>query len=157
MKFYREAFAVRGACSTPYTHFQSQRDCVLQPRVARNELPWGIVPGYTTLKGLSLCRSLRTRNSSCNPFRVESTPPSRSQGSSFHATLSFVTESLWDSRFGPAKKMRVRCRSLLPLSCPPRHRQQAGRTPHASRDSAFPSCSSRSYPSPQLSPSKSNI
>src|SRR5437879_1706195 len=27
-------------CSAPYAHFQSQRDCVLQPRVARNELPW---------------------------------------------------------------------------------------------------------------------
>src|SRR5437016_2435676 len=24
----------------PYTQFQSQRDCVCQPRVARNELPW---------------------------------------------------------------------------------------------------------------------
>src|SRR5258708_628338 len=31
----------------PYTHSQSQRDCVLQPRVARNELPWEIVPRRT--------------------------------------------------------------------------------------------------------------
>ena len=32
---------------------QSQRDCVLQPRVARNELPWEITPkNYPTLKGL---------------------------------------------------------------------------------------------------------
>jgi hypothetical protein len=23
-----------------YTHLQSQRDCVLQPRVVRHELPW---------------------------------------------------------------------------------------------------------------------
>src|SRR5437870_4760491 len=28
------------ACPAPYTQFQSQRDCVCQPRVARNELPW---------------------------------------------------------------------------------------------------------------------
>src|SRR2546423_6554950 len=26
--------------TAPYTHLQSRRDCVLQPRVARNELPW---------------------------------------------------------------------------------------------------------------------
>ena len=26
--------------AAPYTHLQSRRDCVLQPRVARNELPW---------------------------------------------------------------------------------------------------------------------
>jgi hypothetical protein len=25
----------------PYTDLQSQRDCVVKPRVARNELPWG--------------------------------------------------------------------------------------------------------------------
>ncbi len=39
----RGAFGVRGACSAPYTHLQSRRDCVLQPRVARNELPWEMV------------------------------------------------------------------------------------------------------------------
>ena len=33
--------------------FQSQRDCITQPRVARNELPWGRHPGSgPTLKGL---------------------------------------------------------------------------------------------------------
>jgi hypothetical protein len=31
-----------------YTHFQSRRDCVLQPRVARNELPWEMVPKSQT-------------------------------------------------------------------------------------------------------------
>ena len=29
-----------GRATAPYTHLQSRRDCVLQPRVARNELPW---------------------------------------------------------------------------------------------------------------------
>src|SRR6266567_8942975 len=39
--------------SAPYTHFQSQRDCVLQPRVARDELPWGkSARECPTLKGL---------------------------------------------------------------------------------------------------------
>ena len=31
--------------SAPYAHFQSQGDCVLQPRVARHELPW-VCPAY---------------------------------------------------------------------------------------------------------------
>src|SRR5205807_2648564 len=31
---------VRRQSAAPYTHLQSRRDCVLQPRVARNELPW---------------------------------------------------------------------------------------------------------------------
>src|SRR5262249_23142374 len=33
-----------GHVPAPYTHFQSQRDCVLKPRVARNELPWASLP-----------------------------------------------------------------------------------------------------------------
>ena len=57
----------------PYPHLQSQRDCVTQPRVARNELPWvkvtdnsqpqrgcGMVispwSSATTLSGLLQCR-----------------------------------------------------------------------------------------------------
>jgi len=39
-------FEVRTASSATYTHFQSRRDCALQPRVARNELPLEIVPRY---------------------------------------------------------------------------------------------------------------
>jgi hypothetical protein len=41
------------ARAAPHTHLQSRRDCVLQPRVARDELPWEISPKReTTLKGL---------------------------------------------------------------------------------------------------------
>ncbi len=43
----------RALLATPYPRFQSQRDCVLQPRVASNELPWVIKPKVSpTLKGL---------------------------------------------------------------------------------------------------------
>jgi tetratricopeptide (TPR) repeat protein len=43
----------RALLATPYPPFQSQRDCVLQPRVASSGLPWVIKPkGYPTLKGL---------------------------------------------------------------------------------------------------------
>ena len=71
---------------------QSQRDCVAQPRVARNELPWV------------------TAGRIFNPNRVVSRLPHRaatplglwtcdalSQGSSFLATLGFEPESRWDS------------------------------------------------------------
>src|SRR6478736_3540846 len=30
----------RRQAAAPYPHLQSRRDCVTQPRVARNELPW---------------------------------------------------------------------------------------------------------------------
>ena len=36
----RAAFGVRPACRHRRRLLQSQRDCVLQPRVARHELPW---------------------------------------------------------------------------------------------------------------------
>src|SRR6185369_16075665 len=73
---------------------QSQRDCVPKPRVARNELPWGNggktkpqrgfgfgerAPRVATPLGLFFCAPL-------------------TQGSSFLATLGFVTESRWDSK-----------------------------------------------------------
>src|SRR5438309_1115710 len=35
----------------PYTDFQSQRDCVFQPRVARNELPWVSPPSIHNPNG----------------------------------------------------------------------------------------------------------
>ena len=39
--------------TAPSMRFQSQRDCVLQPRVASSELPWEIRPKeHSTLKGL---------------------------------------------------------------------------------------------------------
>ncbi|NBV23228.1 MAG: hypothetical protein EBS05_15075 [Proteobacteria bacterium] len=70
---------------------QSQRDCVLQPRVARHELPWvavrqilnpnGVVPRFiraTTPLGLSCGGAV-------------------SQGSSCLATLGFGSESRWNS------------------------------------------------------------
>ncbi len=73
---------------------QSQRDCVLQPRVARNELPWVTV----TVGKISNPNGVASFDS-----RRAATPlglcaiGTHSQGSSFLATLGFVPESRWDS------------------------------------------------------------
>src|ERR1035441_1646480 len=71
---------------------QSQRDCGLQPRVARNELPWVGV------------RTVFNPNGVVSPGRHRAATPLGlfpatrfSQGSSSLATLGFVPESLWDS------------------------------------------------------------
>src|ERR1051326_2410179 len=81
----------------PISHNQSQRDCVLQPRVARNELPWVKVrQKVTTLKGLRQGR-FDEETLTLNPFRVDTRFGTFTQGSSFLATLGFEPESLWDS------------------------------------------------------------
>src|SRR6266566_6170310 len=84
------------------THFQSRRDCVLQPRVARNELPWEIVPRYANPERVAaaVCGT-EHRNTGRNPFRVGPSLRLPTQGSSFLATLGFVPESLWDSSCHP--------------------------------------------------------
>ena len=71
---------------------QSQRDCVLQPRVARNELPWVAV------------RRVFNPNEVAPQVRVRATTPLGllacgfvSQGSLFLATLGLEPESRWDS------------------------------------------------------------
>jgi hypothetical protein len=71
---------------------QSQRDCVLQPRVARCELPWGGV------------RMVFNPNGVVSPNPLGAATPLGlsdfghvSQGSSCLATLGFEPESLWDS------------------------------------------------------------
>src|SRR5437660_10096906 len=71
---------------------QSQRDCVLQPRVARNELPWVRGAGSQQPQrgcghDVATCR---------NPVGVVMCFGSASQGSSCRATLGFETESRWD-------------------------------------------------------------
>src|SRR5438309_2337138 len=92
------------------THFQSQRDCVLQPRVARNELPWEIVPRCTNPERVAALPRLQEQgNTGHNPFRVDFAPRLPTQGSSFLATLGCVPESLRDSSAHPREKMRVGC------------------------------------------------
>jgi len=74
--------------SAPYTHFQSRRDYVLQPRVARHELPWEISPRYANPEGVAaaVCCT-EQRNTGPNPFRVAAPLRWPTQGSSFLATL----------------------------------------------------------------------
>src|SRR6266487_3932606 len=75
------------------TILQSRRDCVPQPRVARNELPWVSGPqDFSTPTGLChVLAAVPQPRWGCSPFA------SMSQGSSFLATLGYVAESLWDS------------------------------------------------------------
>ena len=72
---------------------QSQRDCIPQPRVARNELPW--VNGKRNFQPQRGC--ILPAPMGCNPFRVDDFCFTVSQGSSFLATLGWMMESLWDS------------------------------------------------------------
>src|SRR5258708_36982884 len=96
------AARVRPMKPAPYTHFQSRRDCVLQPRVARNELPWEIVPRYANPERVAATVCCTEQgNTGRNPFRVDASLRLPTQGSSFLATLGFVPESLWDSSSHP--------------------------------------------------------
>ena len=73
---------------------QSRRDCVLQPRVARNELPW--VDGVGSEQPQRGCgQGVATGH---NPVGVATCFDPVSQGSSFLATLGFEPESRWDSQ-----------------------------------------------------------
>ena len=67
---------------------QSQRDCVLQPRVARNELPWEIVPSEANPNGVVADVGQRA----ATPLELGFFP-ALTQGSSCLATLGFEPES----------------------------------------------------------------
>ena len=58
--------------AAPDTHLQSQRDCVFQPRVARDELPWdtprnSISNPERVVASLGLCAEIKTQIT--QPFR----------------------------------------------------------------------------------------
>src|SRR5258708_14364116 len=73
-------------------HGQSQRDCVIQPRVSMNELPWENGPkSGSTPKGLHQCWQL-----AATPLGLAGPPEPQTQGSSCLATLGLVIESLRD-------------------------------------------------------------
>ena len=71
---------------------QSQRDCVLQPRVARHELPWVAVSGVINPNGVVSGATGRA----ATPLGLCAFDPI-SQGSSCLAAPGFAPESLWDS------------------------------------------------------------
>jgi hypothetical protein len=76
------------------SNFESQRDSGLQPRVARNELPWVAVVEDFNPNGVvsPFLRQAATPLGLCARARVP-------QGSSFLATLGYETQSLWDCRY----------------------------------------------------------
>ena len=71
---------------------QSQRDCVCQPRVARNELPWVAADSDSNPNGVAS----RFHGVAATPLGFFALA-AMTQGSSFLATLGFRSESLWDS------------------------------------------------------------
>ena len=71
---------------------QSQRDCVRQPRVARNELPWVAADSDSNPNGVA-SRFQGLAKTPLGLFGLAAI----SQGSSFLATLGFGPESFWDS------------------------------------------------------------
>jgi hypothetical protein len=75
------------------SHDESQRDSGLQPRVARNELPWESESQTHNPNGVAARRGESWRN----PVGVEIIRTA-TQGSSFLATLGYETQSLWDCR-----------------------------------------------------------
>jgi len=75
---------------------QSQRDCIHQPKVGAQRLPWvNRKNGFQPQRGCILPVPV-----GCNPFRVGNVWSTNTQGSSFLATLGWMTESLWDSPAG---------------------------------------------------------
>ena len=103
-----------------YTHLQSRRDCVLQPRVGRNELPWVMAACAPQLlrscainTNNTMPQSLRVglliREVGATSSRLRGVVPEISQGSSLLATLGFIAGSLWDSRSLASIKILVRC------------------------------------------------
>ena len=122
--------------SSPRSCIQSQRDCVLQPRVARHELPWVSCIKFcqpqrgcggvghreaATLLGLEKLRTTFTQGSSC-------LPPSLRYGVA-RATLGFEPESLWDSlvevvfnfcvKTKSEARFNVHCGAALEMPSPP--------------------------------------
>src|SRR5471032_3142616 len=76
---------------------QAQRDCGLQPRVARNELPWEIIGGISQpQRGCGECRARQTNGNGRNRVAVGNFLRTMTQGSSCLATLGFGPESRWD-------------------------------------------------------------
>src|SRR5438309_7724906 len=93
----------------PYTHFQSQRDYLLRPRVARNELPWvGAREKSATPAGLRLGGIAKTgttplglsTSARCFPRVARPSQPWALSRNPF-GILSFLF---------PGLKMRLRCR-----------------------------------------------
>src|SRR6266568_8924711 len=82
----------RGRTTDTPAGSQSQRDCVCQPRVARNELPWVAADSDSNPNGVAS----RFQGLATTPLGLFGLA-AMSQGSSFLATLGFRPESLWDS------------------------------------------------------------
>ena len=76
-----------------FSHAESQRDSGLQPRVARNELPWESVSKAHNPNGVVAWR----RRRDATPLGLKN-HPAVTQGSSFLATLGWRTQPRWGCR-----------------------------------------------------------
>jgi hypothetical protein len=97
--------------NSPTVTRESQRDSVLQPRVARNELPWVMASQpFQPQRGCGPLVSFLAPNVCHNPVGVDPHDSSSTQGSSCVATLGCLAQSLWDwtdSRFEPLNHDQV--------------------------------------------------
>ena len=93
---------------------QSQRDCVLQPRVARNELPWVAARQVFNPNGVVS----RGHGWTATPLGWVGGGVV-SQGSSCLATQGFEPESLWDSALEFPKGIRLKAEFRAKLPPPP--------------------------------------
>ena len=92
----------RGRTTDAPAILQSQRDCVCQPKVARNELPWVAADSDFNPNGVaSRFHGVATTPLALGLFALAA----MSQGSSFLAPLGFRPESLWDSAFEFSKAL----------------------------------------------------
>ena len=133
----RNAFRIFHARTVPYgtserpVVLQSQRDCVLQPRVAESaRLPWVGVRAIFNPNGVVA----QLPHRAATPWGLADTTRF-SQGSSRLATLGLGAESLWDSTLEFAQSIGVR-RSLFPLTSALSRRERGNCSPSAGASSA---------------------
>ena len=88
-------FAISGLTLMPFgnSNEESQRDSGLQPRVARNELPWEGGSTFDNPNGVAA----RRRTCAATPLGLKNFPVP-TQGSSFLATLGWRTQPRWGCR-----------------------------------------------------------
>ena len=101
--------------ANPPAVLQSQRDCVLHPKVARNELPW---VAFSIVHNPNGVVSLLARRAA-TPLGLIATDHV-SLGSSLLATLGFGAVSPWDS---PAELLIASVSNLIAAAFSTNHRQ----------------------------------
>jgi hypothetical protein len=102
-----------------HSNDESQRDSGSKPKVARNELPWVGASHINNPNGVAG----RQRKRGATPLGLR-TFTATTQGSSFLATLGWMTQSRWDCR--SQDFFRTASEAFLPLQFPKGIRTKTG-------------------------------